>query len=644
VGVLPPGFDLPREVMPTLGGAEHAELMVPLPLPADAARIRNREDYNVLAKLKPGVTVAAAQREMDAITERLRREHPDFYPPNGGLTFSIVPLQAYVVGAVRPTLLVLAGAVGFVLLIACANVANLLLSRALGRQREMAVRAAIGASAGRIVRQLLTESVLLAVCGGAAGLLMAYWTLDGIRALGSRSVPRLDEITMNVEVLMFTLGLSLLSGVLFGLAPALRLSRVDVHDHLKDSGRGASASDALWGRRHNVRRLLVVGELALSVMLLIGAGLLIRSFARLQQVPPGFNPSSVLTLELTMTGRKYNEAAAVLGTYRQLWERLGQLPGVVAAGGVSALPLSGMMAWGPITIEGRVPAAGEKFINVDIRIVGGAYFRAMEIPLRQGRLFNEHDTRETRRAVLVDEHMAAQLWPGDDPVGKRIRTGGFDATASTPWMTVVGVVGRIKQDSLDSDSRMAVYLAHTQVPTRAMNVAVRSDADPAALTAAIAQQIRALDPGLPLYNVRTMEHRVDESLARRRFSMLMLTLFACLALGLAAIGIYGVIAFLVSQSTREVGIRMALGATPREILMLIVRQGLLVAALGVGIGLCGAFILTRFMTTLLYGVRATDPLTFGAIGLMLGGIALLASYVPARRAARIDPMISLRSE
>ena len=644
VGVLPPGFDLPREVMPTLGGAEHAELMVPLPLPADAARIRNREDYNVLAKLKPGVTVAAAQREMDAITERLRREHPDFYPPNGGLTFSIVPLQAYVVGAVRPTLLVLAGAVGFVLLIACANVANLLLSRALGRQREMAVRAAIGASAGRIVRQLLTESVLLAVCGGAAGLLMAYWTLDGIRALGSRSVPRLDEITMNVEVLMFTLGLSLLSGVLFGLAPALRLSRVDVHDHLKDSGRGASASDALWGRRHNVRRLLVVGELALSVMLLIGAGLLIRSFARLQQVPPGFNPSSVLTLELTMTGRKYSEAAAVLGTYRQLWERLGQLPGVVAAGGVSALPLSGMMAWGPITIEGRVPAAGEKFINVDIRIVGGAYFRAMEIPLRQGRLFNEHDTRETRRAVLVDEHMAAQLWPGDDPVGKRISTGGFDATASTPWMTVVGVVGRIKQDSLDSESRMAVYLAHTQVPTRAMNVAVRSDADPAALTAAIAQQIRALDPGLPLYNVRTMEHRVDESLARRRFSMLMLTLFACLALGLAAIGIYGVIAFLVSQSTREVGIRMALGATPREILMLIVRQGLLVAALGVGIGLCGAFILTRFMTTLLYGVRATDPLTFGAIGLMLGGIALLASYVPARRAARIDPMISLRSE
>jgi len=345
-----------------------------------------------------------------------------------------------------------------------------------------------------------------------------------------------------------------------------------------------------------------------------------------------------------MTGRKYNEAAAVLGTYRQLWERLGQLPGVVAAGGVSALPLSGMMAWGPITIEGRVPAAGEKFINVDIRIVGGAYFRAMEIPLRQGRLFNEHDTRETRRAVLVDEHMAAQLWPGDDPVGKRISTGGFDATASTPWMTVVGVVGRIKQDSLDSESRMAVYLAHTQVPTRAMNVAVRSDADPAALTAAIAQQIRALDPGLPLYNVRTMEHRVDESLARRRFSMLMLTLFACLALGLAAIGIYGVIAFLVSQSTREVGIRMALGATPREILMLIVRQGLLVAALGVGIGLCGAFILTRFMTTLLYGVRATDPLTFGAIGLMLGGIALLASYVPARRAARIDPMISLRSE
>jgi predicted permease len=352
----------------------------------------------------------------------------------------------------------------------------------------------------------------------------------------------------------------------------------------------------------------------------------------------------VLTLELTMTGRKYADAAAVLETYRLLWERLRNLPGVSAAGGVSALPLSQMMAWGPITVEGRTPAAGEKFINVDIRIVGGDYFRAMEIPLRGGRLFTEHDTRTTDRAVIVDEHMAAQLWPGQDAIGKRIRTGGFDATANTPWMTVAGIVGRVKQDSLDSDSRMAIYLAHTQVPSRGMNVVLRAGADPTGLTAAVTRQIRQLDPDMPLYNVRTMEQRVEESLARRRFSMLLLTLFACLALGLAAIGIYGVIAFLVSQSTREVGIRMALGATPNGILMLIVRQGLIVSIIGVSLGLCGAFLLTRFMSSLLFGVRATDPLTYVAIALVLGGVGLLASYIPARRAARIDPMVSLRSE
>jgi predicted permease len=644
IGVLPPSFDLPREVLPTLGGAEHAEIMVPLPLATDAARIRNREDYNILGKLKPGVSVAEAQREMDGITARLRSEHPDFYPANGGLTFSIVPLQEYVVGGVRRALVILFGAVAFVLLIACANVANLLLSRALVRQTEIAVRAAIGASRGRLVRQLLTESVVLATAGGILGLLFSYWTLEAIRALGARSVPRLHEIAIDGQVLLFALAVSVLAGTLFGLAPALRLSRLDLNGNLKDATRGASATTAIWGRGQNLRRALVVSELALSVMLLIGAGLLIRSFARVQQVPPGFNPSNVLTLELTMAGRKYADAATVLETYKQVWQKLGTLPGVAAVGAVSALPLSQMMAWGPITVEGRVPAAGERFINVDIRVVGGDYFEAMEIPLRAGRLFNEHDTRQTYRAVIVDEHMARQLWPGADPVGKRIRTGGFDATANTPWMTVVGVVGRVKQDALDADSRMAIYLAHTQAPGRAMNVVVRGGSDPAALTGAITKEIHAIDPDLPLYNVRTMEHRVDESLARRRFSMLLLTFFACLALGLAAIGIYGVIAFLVSQSRREVGIRMALGATPRKILMLIVRQGAFVALTGVALGLGGALLVTRFMSALLFDVRPRDPLTFASIAMVLGLVALLASYVPARRAARVDPMISLRSE
>jgi predicted permease len=639
VGVLPQSFSLRREVMPTLGNAADAEVLLPLPLGPKAPQVRNGEDYNILGKLKPGVSLPQAQAEMDAITAGLRRDHPRFYPPNGGLTFSIVPLQEQVVGDVRRSLAVLVGAVAFVLLIACANVANLLLSRALGRQREMAIRGALGASRIRIVRQLLTESVVLALAGGAVGLLFAYWSIQGIHALGSKSVPRLHEIGLDGTVLLFTLLLSMTSGVLFGLVPALRVGGVNLHHNLQDAGRGSSP-----GRGQYLRRALVVAELAMSLMLLIGAGLLIRSFVQLQQVPPGFNPSNVLTLELTMTGRKYADAEIVLETYRQLWERLRALPGVTAAGGVSALPLSQMMAWGPITVEGRPLPDGQAFINVDIRTVSGDYFRAMEIPLLDGRLFSPDDTRTKDRVVIVDEHMAKQLWPGESAVGKRIRTGGFDVRPDTPWMTVAGVVGRIKQDALDADSRMALYRAHTQTPSRGLNVVVRGSADAGGLAAAASAEIRRLDPDLPIYNVRTMEQRVDESLARRRFAMLLLTVFAALALGLATIGIYGVIAYLVSQGTRELGIRMALGATPRRILMLIVRHGVLVTLPGVAIGLAGAFVLTRFMRSLLFGVSAADPLTFTGIAIVLTGVALAASYLPARRAARIDPVVSLRSE
>jgi len=361
-------------------------------------------------------------------------------------------------------------------------------------------------------------------------------------------------------------------------------------------------------------------------------------------VPAGFNAANILTLELTMTGPKYNEPQAVLETYRQLWERLERLPGTTAAGAVSALPLSQMFAWGPITLEGRPLQPGEAFINVDLRVVAGSYFRAMEIPLLKGRLFNEHDTRDRARVVIVDDFMARQLWPAEEPLGKRIRTGGIDATANAPWQTVVGVVGRVKQYTLDGDSRIAMYLPHTQSIGRAMNVVLRTSGDPAALTSAVRREVRALDPDLPIYNVRTMAQRVDESLARRRFSMLLLTLFAGLALGLAAIGIYGVVAYLVTQGTRELGIRMALGATPRAILLLILQHGLRVALVGVGAGLAGAFALTRFMRNLLFGIDAADPATFATVSLLLTAIALAASYLPARRAARIDPTVSLRSE
>jgi len=647
VGVLSPSFSLPREVLPTLGGAENAEVLLHLPLAADAASARNREDYNIIGKLKAGVTVRQAQAEMDTITARLRREHADFYPGNGGLTFAIVPLQEQVVGDVRRSLLILIAAVGLVLLVACANVANLQLSRALARHKEIAVRAALGASRSRIVRQLLTESVLLAVAGGALGLVLAYWSLEGIRALGARSVPRLAEISIRGEVLLFTLAISAVSGVLFGLAPALRVCRLDLHDNLKDTGRGSSGASAVWstsGRGQNLRQLLVIAELALSVMLLVGAGLLIRSFARLQQVPAGFNAANLLTLELTMTGPRYNEPEAVLETYRQIWERLERLPEATAAGGVSALPLSQMFSWGPITLEGRPLQPGEAFINVDLRIVAGHYFRAMEIPLLKGRLFTDRDTRSQPRVVVIDDFMAQQLWPNEEPLGKRIRSGGIDASADSPWLTVVGVVGRVKQYTLDGDSRIAMYLPHTQSIGRGSNVVLRSRGDPAALAATVRREIRALDPDLPIYNIRTMTERVDESLARRRFSMLLLTLFAALALGLATIGIYGVIAYLVTQGTRELGIRMALGATPRGILLLILRHGLTVALVGVGAGLAGAFALTRFMRNLLFGVNASDPATFTTVALLLTAVALAASYLPARRAASIDPMVSLRSE
>jgi predicted permease len=641
VGVLPASFALPREVMPTLNGAEHAELVLPLPLGPKAAGFRGREDYNIIGTLKPGVSVGQAQAEMDAITARLRRDHPEVYPPNSGLTFSIVPLHEQVVGDVRRSLIVLAASVGFVLLIACANVANLLLSRALARQREIAVRAALGAGRARIIRQLMTESLLLASAGGALGLLLSLASVQWIHVLGTKSIPRLHDVAVDGRVLLFTLVVSLLSGLVFGLAPALRLSRLDLHQTLKDAGRASDGMGAVWGRGRNVRRLLVVSELALSVMLLIGAGLLVRSFIHLQQTPPGFNPSGLLTLELTMSGRKYTGAPVVVETYRQLWPRLDRLPGVTASGAVSALPLSQMFSWGPITVEGRTPRPGEGFINADQRIVSGRYFEAMEIPLRNGRFFNEHDTRDSGRVAIVDEFMAQQLWPGQDAVGRRLRTG---TNAEGPWTTVVGVVGRVKQYTLDTDSRIAMYFAHAQYPTRAMNVVLRSGADPDALTAEVRRELRAVDPDLPMYGVRTMAERVDESLARRRFSMLLLTLFAGLALGLASIGTYGVLAYLVSQGTREIGIRLALGATPRRILVLIVRHGMSVALAGVALGVMGAFLLTRFMRTLLFGVTASDPLTFAAIAGLLTLVALFASYLPARRAARIDPMVSLRSE
>ncbi len=643
VGVMPRSFSLPREVMPTVDGAEQAEILLPLPLPTNAAQNRDHEDYNIMGKLKPGVSVPQAQAEMDTITARLRSEFPEVYPPNGGLTFGTVPLLEQVVGNVRRTLYLLLGAVGFVLLIACANLANLQLSRAVARQKEIAVRTALGATRARIVRQLLTESVLLAFTGGALGIAIALIALHWVRLLGPQSVPRVTDVSIGVAALAFTFIVCVLSAILFGLAPALRVSRLDVQAALQDTSRTSSGVSAIWGRGNNLRRSLVIAEIALCAMLLIGAGLLIRSFARVRDVNPGFNPRNLLTLELTMTGERYKDKEAVLAAYHELWQRLEGLPGVTSAGAVTSLPLSQMFAWGPITVEGRVAPPGEKFINADTRMVSGHYFQAMEIPLREGRLFNDDDVANKPRVALVDDYMAQQLWPNQDPIGKRFHIGGISETNS-PWITVVGMVGRVKQYTLDSDSRIAFYLPQTQYVTRAMNVVMRGNSDPVPLVGAVKQQTQGLNPDLPLYNVSTMQERFNNSLARRRFTMLVLGTFAAISLGLAMIGVYGLIAYLVGQGSREVGIRLALGATPANIMTLIVRGGMTLAFWGVGIGIAGALLVSHLMRSLLFGVEVTDIVTFVAVPTLLACIAFFASYIPARRASRIDPSISLRCE
>jgi predicted permease len=643
VGVLPASFSLPREVLPTLGMAEDGEIFLPLPLAENAAQFRGREDYNILARLKPGATVTEAQAEMDLLTARLRREHPNTYPPNGGLTFSVVPLLDQVVGDVRPTVLILSGAVAFVLLIACANVANLLLARAVGRRREITVRAALGASRRRIARQLLTESVLLAAAGGAIGIALAITGIAWMQALQPPNVPRLRDIGITTDVLFFTAAVTAASAILFGLVPALGVGRTDLQSSLRDDGRGAMGSHGLWGRGGGLRRALVAGELALSVVLLVGAGLLLRSFANLQRVPAGFAPEGVLTFELSLVGTKYPNGPVAIEAFRRIWERLDALPGVVSSGGVSTLPLSGFQAWGPVTIEGHVPPAGQDFINADQRIAGGRYFETMRIPLVAGRYFSEADQPGGPRSVIVDERLAGEYWPGQDPIGKRLRTGPV-SSGSTNWMTVVGVVGRVKQYGLDADGRIVIYLPQTQAAIRSVYVTIRTAGDPLSLLPSVRSTLRDFDPDLPVYRVRTMDVRVEESLARPRFAMTLLTVFAGVALVLAAIGIYGVMAYLVSQGTREIGIRMALGATERGVLRLVLRQGVLVAAAGLVLGVAGSWALTRFMQAMLFGVGRSDPATFGGVALVLATVAVAATVGPARRAARVDPTVAMRAD
>lgn len=637
VGVMPPGFSIGKEVMPAVNGIEKADLLLPLPMSESARANRGNEDFNIFARLKPGFTVNQAQAEMDVIAGRMKEQYPGNYPPDGGLTINVVPLLAQVVGDIGPALPVLFGAVGFVLLIACANVANLLLARAAVRRKEMAIRTAVGANRLRILRQLLTESVLLAMMGGLAGLGIALFSVRALRVFGPANIPRLDEVSVDGRVMAFTFLISLLTGIVFGMAPALRASRVDLHETLKEGGRSSSGGG--WGALQP-RKLLVISEVALSLVLLIGAGLLIRSYQRILDSNQGFNPHNVLAMRLTLPTIKYPTPDSITSFHKRAGERITAMPGVESVAATYSLPMSTVaFAWEPIVIEGYVPRTAQDSIISNVRIVSPDYFQTMGIPLVQGRLFDEHDRNGEPETVIIDEALAERFWPNENPLGKRMQRGGSDS-----WRTVVGVISDAKQYSSEKEPPIAVYYPFEQVVARNMYLVIRTTSDPVQMSSAITQEIQAVDPELPVFDVNSMEERLRESLARRRFSMILLSVFAAFALILAAIGIYGVMAYSVNQRTHEIGIRMALGAQRNNILNLVIRQAIILVSCGLAIGLAGAFALTRVMSSLLYGVSVTDRFTFVIVSLLLGGTALLASYVPARRATKVDPMVALRCE
>jgi putative ABC transport system permease protein len=596
-----------------------------------------RSDFlNVTARLKPGTTLQQAQAEMTGIMARLEKQYPN---TNNGWSVIVQSLHETMTGDVRPALLVLLGAVSVLLLIACANVANLLLARATARQREIAIRAALGASRTRIIVQLLTENVMLSLCGGILGLLFAYWGMDALLALSPGNIPRLDTIGIDREVLLFAMGISLLTGVVFGLAPALTISKPQLNDTLKEGGR----SGAEGGAARRLRSGLAITEIALSFVLLVGAGLLIRSFLQLQQVNPGFNVEHVLTVKLALPTAKYAEDQQVVNFYDQLLARLAAQPGVQVATATNSLPLDTGAGYYSFVVEGRIPAPTDKQPDAETRLVHPEYFRALQIPLKRGRLLDDRDAAGAPDVVVINETMAKKYFGGDDPIGRRI-TFGDPQAADAEWFTVVGIVGDVRGAALNAEPYAQTYGSYRQSPRRGMTLVLRTGGDPLALVSSVRQQVAALDPQQPLYQVQTGEQIMEASVARTRFNMLLIAILAVIALVLAAIGVYGVISYSVAQRTREIGIRMALGATSGSVLKLVVGEGMLLAGAGIAVGIVAAFAVTRIMASLLFGVTATDPVTFVSLAVVLAAIAFLASYIPARRATRVDPVVALRAE
>jgi putative ABC transport system permease protein len=619
IGVMPANFQLPEE----------AELWG-LTFNGELATMRSQHFLRVMARLKPGVTLEQARANFSLIARRLEQQYPD---TNKGRGVNVLALREELAGDVRPTLLVLLGAVGFVLLIACANVANLMLARAGVRRREIAIRSAVGASRIRLVRQLLTESILLACAGGVLGLLLAFWGVDWVSAI-SADLTLVPRIGIDLRVLGFTILVTMLTGIIFGLAPALSASKPNLNDSLKEGGRSGGDSS------NRMRNVLVVTEIALALALLAGAGLMIRSFIRLQNVETGFDPNNVLTMQFEPTGVKYDESENIAAFYQQLTERVQSLPGVLSAAAISRIPLAGDRSTSGLTIEGRPQSPGDK-LEVHYRVTTPGYFRTMGIPLRAGRELTERDNASARPVALINRTMADKYWRGEDVAGKRIKLG---PNPNSPWISVVGVVGDARNFGLDAEAFPEVYVPHLQSPTGRMRLVVRTAVEPLRQVGAIREAVRSLDKDMPFSQVATMEQLLAKSVSRRRLNLSLLVVLAAIALVLAASGIYGVMSYAVMMRTHELGIRVALGAQARDVYGLVIGQCMKLVLAGMAIGLVSSFALTQLMTKLLYGIGASDPVTFIAVSVLLVVVALVASWVPARRATKVDPLVALRHE
>ncbi len=621
VGVMPPGFKFP----------EAAELWVPLGLDTT---MFTRTDHGLasMARLKPGVSLAQAQAEMDVIARRIEEQNP---VTNEGLGVTLGSLHTVLAGDYRKALLILLGVVGFVLLVACANVANLMLARTSARQKEFAVRAAMGASRGRIIRQALTESLLLSLLGAGFGLLLAMWGIRLLLTLIPVKLPFWMNFNLDLRVLAFTSAVSLLTALIFGTMPAVLGTRVDLNNTLKEGGRSVTSL------KHRSRGLLVVAEVALALMVLVGAGLMIQSFLRLRHVGAGFNENNVLTFAVILPRAKYPEAPQRADFFHSLLTRVRALPGVESAAATATLPLSGD-GWGrSLTVEGYPVLSVGQAPMIQHTVVSPGYFHTLGIPIIAGRDFNDWDTTDSEKVTIVDERLARTYWPNESAIGKRVRFG--PPEANEPWHTVVGVVGAVRHQRLDAETRKSVYLPHGEISVGGLSIVVRAK-DPLNLAAAVRSQVKEMDPDLPVVSLMTMEDVVSQSIWQNRLYAILFSVFAGIALLLSAVGIYGVISYSVLQRTQEIGIRLALGAQLKDVLRLVLRGGLALAVIGVGIGIAGALALTRLLSSLLFNVAPTDATTFIAVSGILLFVALIACYIPARRATKVDPLVALRYE